>query len=134
MCGALVMVGWSVAKALREGLDIKTIASAALFGLTVLWGASQQWNKFNDHLASIDTKVSSQAESTEKAMTLLDGRIASLEIYRSQEEKRAAQDEKEMATLNEQIKGMREDVTDLKGMMQTLILHEMRIDKESSHP
>lgn len=124
------MMRWSIPKALRDGLDIKVAASAALFAITVLWGASSQWNHFNEHLASIDSNFEAQALAIEKSNGVLSQRIASLEAFKVEEEKRSAQDEKEMAMFGEQMKGLREDVSDLKGMMQTLILHEMKIDKK----
>ena len=144
----------------RLGLDIRTVCAGGIAVVCALWTLSGQYQNMQSHFQILDSNQTSiestltrhdeewqktLAENNEqltehlkqlqdqniKAQQELSSRVANLESWRDAEQKRDEQEDMIIARVGEQITSVNASITDMKGMLQGIVMDGYRRDLEA---
>lgn len=135
----------------KFGLDIKSACTFLFVCVTFIWGVSIKYSAFNDHMNQIDRTQIELKESMRRQDEQWDAslkansvaiieqlkqmntqsalergniatRISAIESWRLEEEKRDVAEDTAIARIGEQVVATHSDVSDLKTLLESLIL------------
>lgn len=140
---------------LRFGLDLKTAVTLVVMCFTAVWGVSIKYSTFMEHMTEIDrTQVEikesmkrqddnwNQALKEQTAVLLdqiknmnlqnalesktLESRLTTMEVWRSEEQKRDMQEDTAIARIGEQVSETHADMSELKKLFDEMVLRHSK--------
>lgn len=139
-------------------LDLKSACYLLVFASTAIWGLSMRYSALTTHMQEIDhyqvemrealrdqnqkwmetlkeqnstlveqlKQMNSQSVIEEKT---LDERLTSMEKWKNEEEDKVTGIGMSVARIGEQVSATREDITDLKSFLQTILIEKRSLQK-----